>query len=212
MFSIFVYLFSATVSFWAAAHFRKAWKKTNSLNYWEFFMFFIFLGTGFVLYAISSGIIAEIGNFILLFSFAFVLRAFVRFQQIKSVSPNFISIMVIILSFIKLIIGIIVPSQPVTQGTLVYWHYNMIDATAFSICIILFTLAMALTFLSNLANIKKNKLPIFFLGTAFFLGGIGGSLVVFANSFWPLLASYLLIFSVFVFLILFILYPKKDSA
>ncbi|OGD32322.1 hypothetical protein A3C91_01030 [Candidatus Azambacteria bacterium RIFCSPHIGHO2_02_FULL_52_12] len=212
MFSIFVYLFSAIISLWASAFFYKAWKKTGGQNYHEFYLFFVFLVMSFTLYAFSSGIAAEIGNFIMLFSFAFVLRAFIRFQQVKSVSPNFISAVVAVFSFIKLFVGMNALPQPVIQGFLIYWHYAIIDAIVFSIGIILFTLALGVTFLSNLANIKKNKVPLFFLGLGFLFAGLGGSLVVLVNDFWPLLVSYIFIFTVFVCASVFILSSHTNKA
>jgi len=133
------------------------------------------------------------------------------FQNISFISLNFISIAVILLSGAKLVIGILNPPMPLIQDAMVYHHYSSISSLVFGILIIMFTIVMAVTLLSNLQNIQKNKVPILFLGTAFFTGGVGGALVTNFDIFGLLLLGNILLFLTFVFVSLFILTSVRKA-
>src|SRR3989344_6097520 len=140
MFSLFVYFVSGTVSFAVSVYFWRAWKRSGSANYWEFSAFFGLLVLSFLTYIVPftldwfihfnpatllviAGFAGEFGNFIVLMSFAFILRAFVRFQSL-AISQNLISWVAIVLASFRLIVGVVAPAKPVIQGSLIYWHYS----------------------------------------------------------------------------------------
>lgn len=201
----------AVVSFWISAYFHRAWKWSGYSAYWEFSAFLLFLGVGYIAYilpfvflGISASIAAEVGNFLSLFAFAFVLRTFVQFQKI-TISQNLISIGVLACALLKLIIGLFYPTAPVIQDGLIYWHYPPPNFLSYSIFILLFTFLMAVVLLANIKNIKEHKRPIFFLGFAFLTGGVGGVFVVSFNTFSLLLTAYLLLILAFISASLFVL-------
>lgn len=214
MFSIFVYAFSAAVSFLASRHFFRAWKKNPYPPYWEFSAFFFTLGIAFLVYIFPfvfgivpvSGAWTEAGNFLSLFAFAFVLRAIVRFQNL-SFSPNLITASVAFLTILKCAIGLAFPTEPIRIGILIYWQYPHENYIAYSVLISLFTVAMALTLLSNIKNVQKNRGRLLFLGTAFFTGGVGGAFTVSSYVFGPLLFGYVLLLLTFFLVALFVFTP-----
>jgi len=153
----------------------------------------------------SRGIVHEIGHFFVLLSFAFVLRALFRLQGISKVNPNTVTIVVGILSVLNFVIGVNFPADPVVRGWLVYWYHSSIGAGAFAVLLLIFTFAMATTFLFNIRKVKERKETLLFLGLFFLLGGAGGELLVLFNEFTILSLAYLSLFFAFMCVILFVL-------
>lgn len=218
MFSVFVYLFSAVICFLASRRFFTIWKKNALSSYGEFSLFFFLLASSFIIYIIPfvfgffpvSGIWAQVGNFFSLFAFAFVLRAFVRFQGL-SFPPNLITAFVTIASAAQAFAAFLFPTAPVLADNLIYWHYPPANYIVFSMFIFLFTIAMAIALLSNLKNIRIHQKQVFILGTGFVTGGLGGALVVISNTFGLLLLSYILILLTFVLLMLFLITSSRQK-
>lgn len=221
MFAIFSISFSVLISFLVSRRLYVIWKRTDFSVYWEFSMFFICVGVSFSLYLLPffyhfafpitpetlqvwAGVMGELGNFIVLASFAFVLRAFAVFQGLR-ISLNKISFIAFTLSLIFPVIGFLDMPNPVLQGSLIYWHYSFASSLAVSILIALYCFSMAITFFSNLANAQKNKRFLFYFGVAFLLGGISSIAIVTFNSFALLFTGYLLLLTAFFFLGLFAL-------
>lgn len=207
MFSIFVFTFSALVSFWASRYFFLLWKKNKYDPYWEFGIFFFILAIAFAVCNMpffTKGLVAslsgEVGIFLIVFSFAFVLRAFLRFQEVKAVSPNFITLLVIAIDVVKFAVGVYFPPAPVFKDGLLYWHFSVFSAVGHAILIGFFTLAVGITLLSNIKNIRKHQRSILFLGLAFLVGGLSAIFIPNFNTFVPLLSGYvlLLITSIFI--------------
>ncbi len=219
MFSIFVYLFSAVISFWAGRYFFLLWKKNKYDPYWEFAAFFILLGMSFIIYAspflisvffISGALAAEVGNFLTFYAFTFMLRTFAKFQGIQFLS-NQIYFFVVFFAVIKFVIGLLFPALPEFSKGLIYWHYPMMNYIAFNTLILLFTTTMAVTFLYNIKNIRTHKNQILYLGIAFLTGGIGGSFIVTFNSFFLLSFGYIFLFFTFLLIALFLITSRHRS-
>lgn len=72
MFGIFVFAFSAAVSFWTSTFFYAAWKKDRSPVYGEFCMFFFLLGAAFIaadVPAVADGFTASVSSEFAVFLF-----------------------------------------------------------------------------------------------------------------------------------------------
>ncbi|MBI3685029.1 hypothetical protein HY250_01365 [Candidatus Azambacteria bacterium] len=212
MFSTFVYLFSAVITFLASRFFFAAWKKNQYDPYREFGAFFLFLGLGFVIPALLlfgnpalSSVAGELISFFILFSFAFVLRAFVRFQQMSAISPDTIMVLAMLASLAKLGMGMYYSCAPQIKEGLIYWHYPPPNIAIYLALLTFYTAAMGVTLLSNLRNIQKNRKLILYLGTAFLLSGAAGILIIGFNSFWPMLWGSVLLLITFVLVALFVL-------
>jgi len=204
------------VSALAALYLYRIWKKRKYVVHFEFSMFFLVLAISFFTYTLAPfsfyfSRILELHLFLVLLSFSFVLRAFVRFQNISFISLNFISVVVVLLSGIKLFVGILDSPTPLIQDVMVYHYYSPVSSLVFGILIVAFTILMAMTLLSNLQNIKRNRTPVLFLGTAFFTGGIGGALVTNFNVFGLLLLGNILLFLTFVLVSLFIFSSSRKE-
>lgn len=219
MFSVFVYIFSAVISFWGSRYFFLRWKKNKYDPYWEFWIFFILLGTSFIVYVIPFlthtflifGVwAAEIGNFLTLCAFVFILRAFAKFQNIAFLS-NYITFFAVFFTVVKFFIGLSFPASPMFFENLIYWHYPPVNYITFSALLFLFTTLMAITLLYNIKNISIHKKQIFYLGIAFFIGGIGGSFIVIFNSFLWLLSGYFFLFITFFFATLFLITASRSE-
>ncbi len=218
MFGVFVYLFSAAVSFFATRRFWRAWKQSGSAAHWEFGAFFLSLGIGLVVTGVSpffsfplSGVLNEIGDAFILGAFAFGMRAFVRFQAMTTISPDFATVTVLFVTLVKLVVGLIFPAEPILKDSLIYWQFPVVNAFIFGGAGILLTTLFALTLFSNIRNVTQHKLAIFFLGSAFLVGGVGWILVVTTNTFVPLFAAFCLLLLTFLFVLLFTLTLSKEG-
>ncbi|OGD32061.1 hypothetical protein A3C91_04000 [Candidatus Azambacteria bacterium RIFCSPHIGHO2_02_FULL_52_12] len=204
MFSIVVYAFSAFVCWYSGRHFFRAWQKRRQQSHWEFGMFFYWLAAGLlanVLVGVSApGLLAsllqELSDFLTLISFGFVLRACIRFQNL-SVSFGVVNAVILISVLARLFIGVPHLSNPVVQGGLIYTRYSFLVSVVQGALIIVFTLLVAVTLLSNLKNLQQKKRSVLLLGLAFILGGVGGALVG-MNDFVPILAGHLLLSACFI--------------
>lgn len=212
MYSAFVYVFCAIVSAWASHRFYLVWRRHRYAPYWEFSAFFAVLAFSFItplLFFVSDSLGAlggELITFFALLSFAFVFRAFVRFQHITWISPDTITGGVTGVAFLKFIWSLsFVPSDPLLVGNIIYWYYPAPNAVVYGMLLLSLTAAMGATILFHARNIRAHKSSIFFLGTAFLTGGCGGTLIMNFNTFGPLFAGYTLLLSTFVLVLLFFL-------
>jgi len=218
MFGVFVFAFSAVVSLWTSVFFYRAWKKNKLPSYWEFSTFFFILGIAFIVldtpFAVGgfvASVSAELGMFFIVFSFAFVLRAFLRFQGITAISPNIITIVVSVISAIKFFIGMLVPPAPYFADGLLYLNYSVFSAVGHGTLVFLFTLAVGVTLLSNVKNIQKHKNSILFLGLAFLIGGLSAIFIPAFHTFTPVFFGYTLLLITFVLIIFFIRSLSKEG-
>jgi len=218
MFGVFVYLFAAVVSIFASLSFYRAWRRNGSESYWEFAAFFFSLGMGMFLTGISpffkfpaSGLIAEIGDACILGSFAFVMRIFVKFQAMKSLSPNFAYYLVFFMTLANFAVGILFIQNPVLKGNLIYWQFPFVSSLMFGGSGIILTTLMAITLLSNLQNMAKHRMAMFFLGSAFLVGGVGWFLVVNFHSYTELFTAYSLLLVTFFLVLMFVLSLQIDK-
>lgn len=211
MFPIFIYSFCALVSLWTGRYFYMAWRKSRTASIAEFSMFFFVLALGFIIYLISpivvvpfAGAAAEIGLFFILISFAFVLRVFARFENI-SLSPNAMSVAVMALIGTKLVLDSIPWFLPGVNDILVQWHYPVTDSFVFGALVAIFSLAVGYVLMAHSVDVGKYAREMVFLGFAFFIGGISGVLLPNATDVRALFAGYLLLFTAFLFVTLFVL-------
>ncbi len=216
MFSIFVFIFSAVVALWASAYFLHAFQKNPDSNYRDFSVFFFTLAVGYAVFVVASlsrNIISfslgtEILTFSILFSFAFVLRAFMRFQQIRVISVNFISAVIGIIAAARFItVWFYFPSAPVIKDNLIYWNYPAVSSISFWAFLFLYCIAMTTTFLSNLKNIQTHKYAIIFLSFAFLFGGLAGVFITNSHTYIPLLSGYIFLLITWMLAILFLITP-----
>lgn len=218
MFSGFVYIFCAVISVWASLRFYSAWMQNMYAPYWDFCAFFAVLAASFVAPVLFftvprlGSFAGELITFFILLSFAFVLRAFVRFQGFVRFSPNSITSVVGAAAFFKFLWSfILVPSVPVLADGIVYWHYPTLNAMVYGALLLLFTVAMGATLLSNLGNIRAHKRPIFLLGIAFLVGGLSGIFIVNFNTFAPVFIGYTLLLITFILVFLFAFTLSKEN-
>lgn len=218
MFSIFVYLFSAVISFWASRYFFSLWKKNRYDPYREFSAFFFFLGLSFLSPLLLffedttlSFAAGELLTFFVLFSFAFVLRTFVRFQQISFLSYQAVSFIAILASLVGTGVGVYYSEIPEIKDGLIYWHYALPHIIVYLTLLTCYTGAMGITLLSHLNSVSKRKSQIFYLGAGFLTGGMGGFFIIGFNSFLFSLFGFLLLFITFIFVGLFILTSLREK-
>ncbi|MBI1755373.1 hypothetical protein HYR65_03785, partial [Candidatus Azambacteria bacterium] len=156
MFSIVLYTFCSVVSLWTGRYFYAVWKKSRNADHLEFALFFFVLGLGFVIYLLApvffvplAGVVAEVGLLVVLFSFAFVLRAFAHFARLPF-SPNMLSIAVVALIGLKLMVWS-VPwfLWPALNNALVRWDYPVIDSLVFGALVFIFSFSIAFTLITH---------------------------------------------------------------
>lgn len=201
-----MYLFSAVIALWTGRYFFTIWKKNQYDPYWEFSMFFSILGIAFLIYPtflIISDFAGVLGDSLVLFAFAFVLRAFVRFQDLP-LSPSVVTTVVNVISGMFFTLALYFPGKPVMDNWLIYWHYPLQNSATFGAILFCSTLAAAFTLLSNIRNIQKHKKPMLFLGLAFLIGGSSGVVIHNFNTFGFLFFGYSLLLITFVFTALFV--------
>ena len=188
-----------------------AWRKSRAASIAEFSMFFFVLALGFITYLVSpivvvpfAGAVAEIGLFFILISFAFVLRVFARFENI-SLSPNAMSVVVMALIGAKFVLDSIPWFLPGVNDMLVYWNYSVSDSFVFGALVAIFSLAVGYVLMAHSVDVGKHVREMVFLGFAFFVGGISGVLLPNATDVRALFAGYVLLFTAFLFVTLFVL-------
>lgn len=206
MHSLLIYAFCIAVSWWASMRFFSAWKKWGFLPHREFGAFFLFLGIAFVLPFLLPWIPAagELINFTILIAFSFVIRAALRFQGSSLVSPGIITGSVLTGATISLAYGLTHPPTTFVRDGLIYWGHAPESASIFGALLLACALATGIILLSNLKNVRSNKKPFLFLGVAFLLGGVSGSLITNSYSFTPLASGYGLLFVTFILVLLFV--------
>jgi len=211
MFSYFIFIFSAVVSVWAGGHFFLAWRKSHYAPHWEFGMFFFVLGAAFIVPIFlpfinnpaTAFLAIELTTFFILFSFAFVLRALVNFQGIRF-SPNLITVLIGTMAVVRLFADLNFPSVPEVKSGLLYFHFAPFNHATYIAFLLLYTCAMGVTLFSNLQNVHTNRTSLFYLASAFLMGGISGVFVTAFDTFWPILWGYVLFLMTFVFVLFFL--------
>jgi len=219
MFAAFIWTFSALVSFYASWYFYGVWKKSALAAHGEFMLFFLILGVSFLMFdvpffagGVVAGVSAETGLFLIVLSFAFVLRSFFRFQGITFFSPAFVTATVAAIATAKFIFGLYLLPSPEIRDNLLYLHYSAFSAIGHGILVFFFALAVAVALFSNLKNVKKHRRSLFMLGIAFFIGGLSGVFLSNFNTFGVVFFGYILLLTTFTLAFLVVISLKRRTS
>lgn len=217
MFGVFVYLYCAATSLYSGTHFYGAWKRGSQSTHRDFMLFFFFISASFVANVIAlpfnnpllASMFQEFADILSVVALGFVVIAVTHFQQIAVRRATLLALIwVAVLT--RFIFSLLDLPHPVISQGVIFPNYPAVTSLGQGVIVILFATIVGITLLMNLKNLKSRKKMVFFLGTAFLVGGFGGSLVG-AYDVTTIITGFILLFISFTMMFLSVSSFSKEK-